>query len=489
MKILDRETIESIGIPSAVLMERAALSTVEEILRSSYSLSHVIVVAGCGNNGGDGVCVARLLKERHYEPEVFVLGEPKSGSECAGQLLIADRIGVKITTGSATECQKFLQEHPATLLIDAVFGVGFHGDLPDDISMLIEAINAGNVPVVAVDIPTGVNASSGKVTKNATKCDLTVTYGAYKIGQFLYPGCTYCGKVAMHEIGIHPGKTVDESDLYALERDDLKAIQRPDYSNKGTFGKVLLIAGSKDVGGAAILSAKAAFTSGAGMVKAVTHENNREALLSAAPEVMLKTYTDTAPDLSEELKWADVIAIGPGISYSDIARSMLEAVIRGCSLPLVLDADALMLLKDHAELQKELQDPVRTVIITPHLGEFSKLTGSDMRKITDDLPGTCRSYAKDHELICVLKDARTVISNGERTYLNLSGNSGMATAGSGDVLLGLIASLLGQGLGGLDAAATGCFIHGLAGDEAAGKYGKSGMVASNIIEAFHCFMV
>ena len=225
------------------------------------------------------------------------------------------------------------------------------------------------------------------------------------------------------------------------------------------------------------------------MVKVITHENNREALLSAAPEVMLKTYTDTAPDLSEELKWADVIAIGPGISYSDIARSMLEAVIRGCSLPLVLDADALMLLKDHAELQKELQDPVRTVIITPHLGEFSKLTGSDMRKITDDLPGTCRSYAKDHELICVLKDARTVISNGERTYLNLSGNSGMATAGSGDVLLGLIASLLGQGLGGLDAAATGCFIHGLAGDEAAGKYGKSGMVASNIIEAFHCFMV
>ena len=225
------------------------------------------------------------------------------------------------------------------------------------------------------------------------------------------------------------------------------------------------------------------------MVKTVTHENNREALLQALPEVILKTYTDEAPDLSEELKWADVIAIGPGISYSDIALSMLKTVLQDCCLPLVMDADALMLFKDHEELQQAAQDPERTVIITPHLGEFSKLTGFSIRKITDDLPNVCRNYAKDHQLICVLKDARTVISNGEKTYLNLSGNSGMATAGSGDVLLGLIASLLGQQLKGLDAAAYGCYIHGLAGDEAADQYGKSGMVASNMIEAFHRFMV
>lgn len=489
MKILDRNTIESIGIPSVVLMERAALSTVDEILRSAYSLSHVLVIAGCGNNGGDGVCVARLLKERGYDPKIFVLGKPNAESECAHQLLIAQNYEIPITYGTTQECVSFLKQQHISLLIDAIFGVGFHGDLEDGICELIDLINDSDSPVVSIDIPSGVDASSGKVTKTAVQSDLTVTYGSYKIGQFLYPGCTYCGRTIMHEIGIFPGKTDEDSDLLALEKDDLKEIKRPEYSNKGTFGKVLLIAGSKDVGGAAILSARAAFASGAGMVKVVTHENNREALLKALPEVMIKTYTDETPDLAEELKWADVIGIGPGISYDKIAGNMLNTVLKESDLPIVLDADALMLLKEDASLKERSEDPDRTVVITPHLGEFSKLTGMPLSDITDDLPNACRTYANAHAQVCVLKDARTVISNGKQTYLNITGNSGMATAGSGDVLLGLITSLIGQGLDGIKAAACGCLIHGLSGDAAATWHGKSGMVASDMIAYFHDFMI
>lgn len=487
MKQLDRHTIEGIGIPSPVLMERAALATVSEIHKAGYDTTHAVVICAKGNNGGDGVCIARLLKEEHFDPVVYMLQDLEEGSECARQVRIADRLGVHIVNGSVEACADFLNKTPCTILIDAIFGIGFHGEPDPSYHALVDRINDLKVPVVSVDIPTGVDASSGNVPGPAIKSDLCVTFGSYKIGQFLYPGCEYCKKLIMHPIGIFPGEA-EEDDVFAVEKDDLKEIKRSAYSNKGTFGKVLLIAGSKSTGGAAVLSATSALRSGAGMVMVYTHEKNRDLLLNSIPEVMVRTYDSDPGELSGCLQWADVIAIGPGLA-SELAYELLKTVILTCELPLVMDADALNLLSGHPELMDALGEQDRTVIITPHLGEFSRLVKRDVSDIRNDLITSCKGYAKEHRLICVLKDARTVISDGEKIYLNVSGNSGMATAGSGDVLTGLIASLLGQGIEPLKAAAYGCCIHGLSGDLAAKEKGMSGMIASDMIPHFSDFVI
>ncbi len=488
MKQLDQNTVSHLEIPAVVLMERAALFTVDRILKAAYDLQHVIVLAGRGNNGGDGVCVARILKEKGYSPEIFVIGNVDETSECAHQIRIAFHYDIPVFYGEADDAAAFLKDRACTLLIDAMFGVGFHGALEASYCSLIRLINEKKVPVVCIDIPTGVDASTGKIASEAVKADLTVTFGSFKIGQFLYPATQFCGKVEMDPIGIYPGTDDETEDLFALEESDLSAIKRPAYSNKSTFGKVLLIAGSDEIGGAAVLSAKSAFRSGAGMVSVYTSPRNRDVILKEIPEVMVHTYETDLSGLKDQMAWADVIAIGPGISHSQTAADMLDLVLRESSLPLILDADALILpAKEPERLNFEASD--RTVIITPHLGEFSKLTKKSIDEIKEDLPNACRTFAKKHHVICVLKDARTLISDGVKTYMNTSGNSGMATAGSGDVLFGLIASLLGQGLTGLDAAAYGCYIHGLAGESAAKKHGEAGMVASDMIEAFHEFMI
>ncbi|MBR4169926.1 MAG: NAD(P)H-hydrate dehydratase [Lachnospiraceae bacterium] len=488
MKQLDNDTTRVLKIPSVVLMERAALFTVDAIMNAEFDLSRVVVLAGCGNNGGDGVCVARILKERSVSSDVFVIGEPHPDSECAHQIETAGCYEIPVTYATAEECTQYLKSHPCTLLIDAIFGVGLNKRLSEDYGRLIGSVNDADCKVVSIDIPTGVNASTGAVETEAVKSDLTVTFGYYKIGQFLYPGCTYCGKVICDPIGIIQDASFDQADLKALEECDLLRITRDPNSHKGTFGKVLLIAGSKDIGGAAALSAEAAFRSGAGMVRIFTHEKNRELLLERIPEVMVTTYDTDPSGLGNALAWADVIGIGPGISASKTAHAILRSVFTDCDLPVIMDADAFLHLKTDPALYALTEDPARTVIITPHMKEFSFLTDISIADIRRDPVAACRDYAAGHHQICVLKDARTVISDGNTTYLNLSGNSGMATAGSGDVLLGLMASLLGQGLDGVEAAAYACFIHGLAGDAASASHGQAGMVASDMIGYFKNYL-
>lgn len=488
MKQLDSLTIEHYGIPSAVLMERAALATVHEIREANYLLSDVIVLAGCGNNGGDGVCVARILKEQGISPKIYVLGKPDDASECAHQLKTAEAYGLEITYGDAASCEAFLQQNSCSLLIDAIFGVGLSRPLSEDYNSLIRTINNCRFPVVCIDIPTGLDATSGKINSEAVQANLTVTYGYYKIGQLLYPGCICCDTLKLHTIGIVQDTEDIPEDLYALEKEDLKQIERPQDSHKGTFGKVLLIAGSRDIGGAAVLAAKAAMRSGAGMVRVFTHERNRELLLESIPEVMVTTYDNDCSELKSAMEWADVIGIGPGISVSDLSAQMLRTVLCDSRLPVVLDADAIALLKRDPALMQEIEKPDRQVIITPHLKEFSDLTDQSVKNIKADIVNVCRDYAAGHKLTCVLKDSRTVIADENKTYLNLSGNAGMATAGSGDVLFGLITSLLGQTKDTEKAASFGCFIHGLAGDAASDQKGQAGMVASDMIDHFHEFM-
>ncbi|MBO4902588.1 MAG: NAD(P)H-hydrate dehydratase [Lachnospiraceae bacterium] len=484
MKQIDMETIRDLEMPQAVLMERAALCTVEEILAGGFSLSRVIVIAGCGNNGGDGVCIARILKEKGICSEVFVLGTPSSDSECAHQIRIAQKTGVSVTEGSEEDCIVYLGSSAPSLLVDAIFGVGLNRAIDEKLCELIRYLNAMECGRVSVDIPSGVNATTGAIEGEAVKSDLTVTYGAYKTGQFLYPGHTYCGQIRMHPIGIRQDYAYETEDLYALEDTDLPPVNRKPDSHKGTFGKLLLIAGSAEVGGAAVLSAKAAFHAGIGMVRVFTHQNNRDILLQAVPEAMVTTYDDELTSLPEAMQWADVIAIGPGISTSDLAGSILRTVLSGSRLPLILDADAINLIAEGRKSYGFPAEDGRELILTPHLKEFSRLTGLGVSEIKADPVSACRDFAGKNHCTCVLKDARTVISDGTTTYLNLSGNAGMATAGSGDVLLGLVAALRAQGLKPLAAAAYGAYIHGRAGDAAAKIFGQSGMTASDLTGQF-----
>ncbi len=484
MKTMDQRTQERLNIPAVVLMERAALAVADEVQKEKFDLTYPVILSGCGNNGADGLAVARILKERGVSPVCFLVGEAREGSLVPHQLKSLQAYGVPVECGSAQDALAFIKSRPLTLVIDALFGVGLSREPDEAFCDLIRTINSLPCKTVAVDMPTGVCADSGRILGEAFDCDLTVTFGYLKCGQFLYPGCEKCGKTVLAPIGIDPVLPDEEADLLMLEASDLSFTDRKSDGNKGTFGKVLLIVGSKETGGAAVLAATSAMRSGAGMVRVVTHQNNREVILKALPEAMITVYEEEVPDLSRDLAWADVIGIGCGIGTGDAAVSMLEAVIEDQNHPLVLDADALNILAKREDLMQRIRERKAETIITPHVAEFARLYKKEIREVSEDLRNAAKGSAASDHVICVLKDARTMISDGKVTYINTTGNAGMATAGSGDVLLGLIASLLGQGLTALLAAAEGCFVHGMAGDRVASATGQASLLASDLPDAF-----
>ena len=314
------------------------------------------------------------------------------------------------------------------------------------------------------------------------KADFTYTFSYKKNGLLLWPGCDYCGLVKVVPIGIDDHSFCGNlPSVRALDESDLKKLDnRPAHSNKGTFGKLLVIAGSRNMAGAAVLSAKAAYKSGAGLVKIITPECNRSIIQCALPEALLCTDIASAKALETELDWADAVVIGPGLSKSDNAKMLVETVLKTAEIPLVIDADALNIISDNMTLLNEHKMPV---IVTPHLGEMSRLMKKSIANIQEDIIGMAGEFACLYNVTCVLKDFRTIIAaaDGEK-FINLSGNCGMATAGSGDVLSGIVGGLLVQWRDTKKAAAYGAFIHGLAGDMVFDNTGSYGMIASDIID-------
>ena len=300
----------------------------------------------------------------------------------------------------------------------------------------------------------------------------------------LYPGCGYAGEVVTAEIGISERSFYGEApDMYAYDEEPLSLMPKRDRGgNKGTFGKVLLVAGSMNMAGAAVLAARAAYRAGAGMVKVLTSAENRIILQQAVPEALF----GTEDQLAEGMEWADVIAIGPGLGKSSAARQCMEQVIRESRKPLIVDADGLNLLAQDAALRDVLAEQGgggRQIIVTPHVGELARLTGKTVAVCKEDLPGTGRRLAKALHGVVAAKDARTFICReGHAICVNLSGNCGMATAGSGDVLAGVIAGLLAQGMDTFEAAAVGAYIHGTAGDRVSREKGEYACMAGDIAE-------
>lgn len=477
MKEYDRNTIERYGIPSVVLMERAALAFTDELSRQNMDTKRVLVVCGSGNNGGDGYAIARLLWQRGSRVTV-VAGAGRQSEE--------NRLQKKIWMSYGNPVFDELPENgDYTLIIDAIFGVGLTRDVEGEYRTWIEAMNGMAGCHVAVDIPSGISADCGAVLGCAFHADYTVTFAFEKIGSVLWPGCEYAGKVIVRDIGIDEKSFLScGPKAAALEPEDVARLpKRRRHSNKGDYGKILVAAGSPGMAGAAYFAAKAAYAAGAGLVRIFTPEENRTVLAGCLPEAILTAYSGEAFDrksLCDAMRWADVIAAGPGLGTSDTAEQIVHEIVKEADVPVILDADALNVIAKEPSVLREAH---ADIIVTPHPGEMGRLTGMSAEEILNHPAETAETFSKQYHVVCVLKNEHTVICSPKgRTYLNLSGNPGMATAGSGDVLTGVIAALAAQGMDAAEAAAFGVFLHGCAGDAAAAQVGMRGLMASDLID-------
>ncbi len=479
MKQFDKETIETMGVPSLVLMERAALSVVEE-LKAKQNLNHVLVVCGSGNNGADGMAIARIMHLQGYRVSVFLVGKKESFSKEA-------QIQWKILENYCVPVVNKCSYHEYTTIVDAIFGVGLSRTVSGHYADIIKEINESKVPIVAVDIPSGIHGTTGQVMGSAVKADTTVTFAYGKSGLYLYPGAFYAGEVIVKDIGIY-ATTTDV--LYALEESEWSWLptRRAD-GNKGTFGKVLVVAGSKEMCGAAYFSAKASLLCGAGMVKIFTAEENRMVLQQLLPEALITTYQEEVwkeiePVLTQAMKWSDVILVGPGLGTCETAARMVKTIIDiEVEKPIVVDADALNILSQHKQYFYHTK---QHLVLTPHLGEMARISGYLMEELKENPVECLNTFGRvfDVPKTIVMKDARTLTLTKEKTcYINLTGNSGMATAGSGDVLAGIIAGFLAQGMEPKQAAPFGVWFHGLLGDYMKQKKGTYSMLASDLLEA------
>lgn len=492
MKEIDKYTIEEIGIPSMVLMERAALSVVEELEKQNKQLKltdTILCICGTGNNGGDGIAVARILHQKGYQVAIRILGDKnKCSKETKQQYEIAEKIGVKF------EDKKETKEY--TIIVDAIFGIGLTRDINGIYKECIEQINSERHWVCAVDIPSGICGNTGKVHHTAIKADITVTFGYWKLGLLLYPGAEYAGKVIVTDVGFEIGNISTGLTKFLYETEDIEKLlpKRKAYSNKGTYGKVLVIAGSKNMSGACFLSAKAAYRTGAGLVRIVTPEENRIIMQTSIPEAVLDTYTAETFDedckrIKRYIADADSIVVGPGMGKGAEAEKLLQIVIEYSKVPTVVDADALYLLVKLGKIppyQKDKPcqwDLPKHFILTPHRKELAVLLGNQItvEEIQDDFLTILDSCSSNPNVL-VLKDARTIVLKDNLCYVNTSGNNGMATAGAGDVLTGIIAGVAAQGLPPFLVAELGVYLHGLAGDRIAAKTGKYSLMAEDIIE-------
>lgn len=479
MKQCDENTMQRRGMLSAVLMERAALATMQEIVkRYPDPATKVLVVCGSGNNGGDGVAVARLLYLKGYNVTIYFAGNrEKATEETKRQMFIAEQYGVEIS-----------DEYPKDIvdvIVDALFGIGLSREVTGKYAEILQKMTEQDGYKVAVDIASGISADTGAVMGTAFAADLTVTFGFIKAGQLLYPGAEYTGELKVADIGIDEQSLYEiKPELKVLETSDLNRLpRRVNRSNKGSYGKLLILAGSKQMAGAAVFAAKAAYRMGCGLVRVATVEENRIILQEQVPEAVLAVYnngTDVVEFVETQLHWADAVVAGPGISQSDLSERMLYELLKRIQVPCLCDADALNLLSKHPDWWKLVQSPL---VITPHLGEMARLTGRPITEIRDRLVQTAQEFAMEHQITVVLKDARTITAQPDgQSYINVSGNHGMATAGAGDVLSGVVGALLAQKLDMYLAAALGVFIHGLAGDAAAERVGHCAMMASDIVD-------
>lgn len=481
-KAVDAYTIDKTGVPSLVLMERAALCVAEKTAQIAAGFGRnvrICAVCGTGNNGADGIAAARILTWQGLMVDILLIDKTKSGTdEYNTQKQIAINSGMNF--GNLSDIFEY------DIIIDAIFGTGLSKPVSGIFQDVIFAMNTGRNVIVSVDIPSGINATTGEVMGVCVSADATVTFGYHKLGMMLYPGKSYAGEITVADIGFNPEaiRTLNPA-MYFTTEDVNRIPEREEESNKGTYGRTLVIAGSEEMSGAAYLSGAAAYRSGAGLVEIFTHEQNAPVIRTLLPEAIVTGYNkDNVTELlSEKIDKADYIILGPGLSCSETAELIVKTVFEKGSVPLILDADGLNIVAGDTKILKTYKS---TVIITPHIGEMSRLTGISKADIKADIVHTAKNFADSLGVICVIKDVVTVICEpGEegRTYINHSGCAAMSKGGMGDVLTGIIAGMLSLKLEPFSASAMGVYLHGLAGEKAVFEKNEHTLAASDLLEA------
>jgi NAD(P)H-hydrate epimerase len=495
MREADRRTIDEIGIPSIVLMENAGRQAVAAMEAAFEDLpaTHVGVVCGRGNNGGDGFVVARTLVQRGIETSVFLLGSVADvRGDARGNLEVLGRIGltvVEITNAQEWELH-FSEISQCELIVDAILGTGFHGQLSGLLETVVADLNGLGVPIVAIDLPTGVSADTPDVEGEAIEASMTVTLGAPKIPLVLPPADSHSGDLVIADIGI-PIPVLDEVEgpyLELLTRERMRELvpARAADSHKGDFGRVLVVAGSLGRSGAAHLAAIGALRSGAGLVTVATPRSCLPIVAAMAPEYMTEGLEETASGtvdyaaLERVLDFkADVIAVGPGLGQAPGTAAFVHGLLERSGVPLILDADALNAFSGDPE--RLVGRDGLDVVITPHPGEMGRLLNLSVEAVQHDRLRHATDFAARHRVHVVLKGHRTIIASPEnRTFINLTGNSGMATGGTGDLLTGMIAAWFGQLLDAEAACKLAVYLHGTAGDLAEADEGEVALVAGDV---------
>jgi NAD(P)H-hydrate epimerase len=496
MREADRHTIEEIGIPSLVLMENAGRQVVAA-LEAAYEArldGRVAVLCGRGNNGGDGFVVARTLMQRGIDASVFLIGAVADvRGDARVNLDILGRLGVTVVEVGDEQTWElhFSEIAQCTLIVDAIFGTGLTSALGGMMETVVADVNAAGIPIVSIDLPSGLSADTPHLIGDCIDASMTVTLAAPKLPLVLPPGEAHAGDVVIADIGI-PVEVLDglegpHIELLTPEQvRDLVEPRAPD-SHKGDFGRVTIIAGSRGKTGAAHLSAMGALRSGAGLVTVATPASCLPIVASMAPELMTAplpeskegTVTAAAVEKIVELRH-DVVACGPGLGREPGVTAFVRALVERSTAPLVLDADAITVLADDPGVLVGRED--RDVIITPHPGEMARLIGASVDEVQANRIDVATEFATTHHLYVVLKGHRTIIATPEgHVFINPTGNAGLATGGTGDVLTGMIAAWLGQLLDAEAACRLAVFLHGAAGDLAEAEEGQVGMIATDVL--------
>lgn len=475
MRRADLYTIEEIGVPSMVLMERAALEVVRCMEEEQLDFRKVLVICGSGNNGGDGYAIARLLHLKGHDVTIFFAGNSqKRSEENAQQAKIAAHYEIPVITNLGTE--------EYSVIIDALFGTGLKREVTGHYREVLCSVNQMAGKKVAVDLPSGIHDTTGARMGIAFCADLTVAIAFPKRGLFLQEGNVCAGKILTGDIGISSETFSEGTVTFGYEKQDLFLgfPKRKKNSHKGSYGKVLMIAGSKGMSGAAYLSAKAAYAVGAGLVQIYTHEENRVILQQLLPEAIITTYdTFDSEQLEKLIQWADLIGIGCGLGKSDTAERVMQYTLKRALVPCVVDADGINILSKHMEW---IEVTNALIVLTPHMKEMSRMLQCSVKELIEQRMERLHAFVERYKVVCVLKDARTLVAKEHRnTYLNLSGNAAMAKAGSGDVLAGVIVGILAQQCEPYTSACLGVFLHGLAGDMARDKKGAYSVLASDLV--------
>lgn len=494
MQEIDRQAISRYGIPGAQLMENAGRCTVDEIIAAFGPYGSAVIMAGKGNNGGDGYVIARLLGQKGWSVKVIILADRlQITGDAATNLgkLPGSAISFCPREGqlSAQHRKEILQ---ADVIVDSLLGTGLRSNVSGVYLEAVDLMNASGRPVVAVDIPSGIDGTTGRVLGSAVRAYLTVTFAFAKLGHVLHPGAEHSGRLVVADIGIPPQLMEAASGYDFLDEDTMRPMlhRRDRQAHKGRFGHCLVIAGSTGKTGAAALAANSAVRSGSGLVTLAAAESVHSILEIKTTEVMTVPLPDSGggfltnsafPAIEKLLAGKDAVAIGPGLDRHPGTYALVRNLVESVALPLVIDADGLNALAEDMAVLKRKKS--KMVILTPHPGEMSRLTGGTIPDLESIRIPVAQEFARSYGVFLVLKGARTIIASPDGTAaVNGSGNPGMASGGMGDVLTGIIVSLLGQGYTASDACRLGVFLHGFAADMVAEEKGEIGMNASDVLE-------